>query len=160
MQNLTLEQASIIVEQALSKGRELEFNPLTVAVLDSGGHLVAFKREDSSGILRPEIAIGKAWGSLGMGVSSRTLGKRLSERPVFVNALQVASHGRVFPVPGGVLILNQNQEIIGAVGISGDTSEKDELCAIEGVKAAGLECDPATPDPLWNESKLGPETDK
>lgn len=160
MQALTLDQASVIVKTALSKGRELGFNPLTVAVLDSGGHLVAFKREDSSGILRPEIAIGKAWGSLGMGVSSRTLRDNLSERPTFVNALQVASQGRVFPVPGGVLILNQDGGIIGAVGISGDTSEKDELCAIEGVKAAGLECDPESPDPLWKETKLGPDPEK
>ena len=160
MQSLTLDQASIILETALSRGRELGFRPLTVAVLDSGGHLVAFKREDGSGILRPQIAIGKAWGSLGMGVSSRTLRDHLSDRPTFINALEVASQGRIFPVPGGVLILNQDQEIIGAVGISGDTSEKDELCAIEGIKAVGLECDPASPDPLWKESRFGPDVDE
>ena len=156
MGNLTLDQASTIIDAAIKKGRELGFLPLTVAVLDSGGHLVAFKREDESGILRPQVAIGKAWGSLGMGVPSRTLRDNLADRPSFVNSLSVASGGRFIPVPGGVLIYNQEQKIIGAVGISGDTSEKDEYCAIEGVKAAGLPSNPATPDPNWAGSTLGP----
>ena len=149
MSNLTLYQASTIVDAAIAKGRESGFLPLTIAVLDSGGHLVAFKGEDGSGILRPQIAIGKAWGSLGMGVSSRTLRDHLADRPMFVNALEVASQGRLFPVPGGVLIRDQDNSIIGAVGISGDTSEKDEYCAIEGTKATGLVPDPVSPDPNW-----------
>ena len=138
MSNVTLEQASVIVETALSKGREVGLKPLTVAVLDSGGHLVAFKRENDSGILRPEIAIGKAWAALGMGVSSRTIRDNLSDRPTFINSLSMASGGRFIPVPGGVLIKAMNHKTIGAVGISGDTFEKDEFCAIEDIKAAGL----------------------
>ena len=140
MTKLTLDQASSIVDAALAKGAETGCQPLTVAVLDAGGHLVALKRQDDSSILRPEIASGKAWGALGMGIPSRTLG----ERPAgFVNALMAASGGRVVPVPGGVLIRSGEGETIGAVGISGDTSEKDEVCAIAGVAAAGLVSDPA-----------------
>jgi len=138
MSNITLEQASVIVDTALTKGREVGLKPLTVAVLDSGGHLVAFKRENDSGILRPEIAIGKAWAALGMGVSSRTIRDNLGDRPTFINSLSMASGGRFIPVPGGVLIKAVDHKTIGAVGISGDTSEKDEFCAIEGIKAAGL----------------------
>ncbi len=138
MSNVTLEQASVIVDTALTKGREVGLKPLTVAVLDSGGHLVAFKRENDSGILRPEIAIGKAWAALGMGVSSRTIRDNLADRPTFINSLSMASGGRFIPVPGGVLIKAVDHKVIGAVGISGDTSEKDEFCAIEGIKAVGL----------------------
>lgn len=156
MSNVTLEQASIIVDTALAKGRELGFRPLTVAVLDSGGHLVAFKREDESGILRPEIAVGKAWASLGMGVSSRKIRDNLADRPTFITSLAMASGGRFVPVPGGVLIKDSNHKTIGAVGISGDTSEKDELCAIVGIKAAGLFPEPENPSPDWKDSTLGP----
>jgi len=154
MTSITLEQASTIVDAALAEGRRHEFMPLTVAVLDAGGHLVALKREDGSGIMRVEIATGKAWGGLGMGQSSRTLRDRLKDRQFFMNALSVASDGRFVPVPGGVLIRNEDGHVIGAVGISGDTSDKDEVCAIAGVKAAGLFPDPADPDPGWSASKL------
>jgi uncharacterized protein GlcG (DUF336 family) len=154
MAGLTLEQASRIVDTALARGREHTMMPLTVAVLDAGGHLVALKREDRSGILRPQIAIGKAWGALGMGISSRTIRDRLTERPTFLAALAAASDGRVVPVPGGVLIRAAGGDVLGAVGISGDTSERDEYCAIEGVKAAGLTPDPAEPAPNWSGSKL------
>ena len=157
MGNITLIQASVIVDAALAKGRELDFLPLTVAVLDSGGHLVAFKREDGSGLLRPQIAFGKAWGSLGMGAPSRTIRDNLADRPTFVDSLAAASGGRLIPVPGGVLIRDEHRTIIGAAGISGDTSEKDEYCAIEGVGAAGLYPDPSAPDPGWAGSSLGPK---
>jgi len=152
MQQITLQQASTIVDSTLAKGRELSLLPLTVAVLDAGGHLLAFKREDGSGILRPEIAIGKAWACLGMGTSTRALRDKLADRPTFVNALAVASGGRLIPVPGGVLIRDQNHMIIGAVGVSGDTSDKDEFCAIEGVRTVGLLPDPATPAAGWADS--------
>lgn len=135
---LTLEQASIIVDKAIAKGREMKIRPLCVAVLDDGGHVKALKREDGASILRPQIAIGKAWGSLGMGESSREIGQRLKERPAFLGALSAMSEGKVVPVPGGVLILKDNT-IIGAVGISGASSDEDEACAIEGIRAAGLE---------------------
>lgn len=139
---LTLAQASTIVDTALKKGRETSCAPLTVSVLDAGGHLVAFKREDRSGILRFDIAFGKAWGALGMGFGSRTLFERSANTPVFFTALAAASGGRLVPNPGGVLIKDAGGDILGAVGISGDTSDKDEACAIAGVEAAGLKADP------------------
>jgi len=128
--------------------------PLTVAVLDAGGCLVSLKREDGSGILRPEIAIGKAWGALGMGVPSRVLRDRLADRPSFQSALAAASGGRFIAVPGGVLLKRQDDFVVGAVGISGDTSDKDELCAILGARAAGFEPMPAQPSENWASSKL------
>jgi uncharacterized protein GlcG (DUF336 family) len=134
---LTLESASLIVGQALAKARERKFRPMCVAVLDDGGHLKALKREDGASVLRPSIAIGKAWGAVGMGESSRHLSERLKERPAFLGALSDMSGGKVVPVPGGVLIMD-SAEIIGAVGVSGGTADEDELCAIEGIKAAGL----------------------
>jgi uncharacterized protein GlcG (DUF336 family) len=139
---LTLAQASTIVDIALATARDLELVPMTVAVLDAGGHLVAFKREDRSGILRYDIAYGKAWGALGMGFGSRTLYERAANTPQFFNALYAASGGRVVTNPGGVLIRDSEGEIVGAVGISGDTSDKDEACAIAGIEAAGLFADP------------------
>jgi len=135
---LTLGKASIIVDKTLEKGRELKISPLCVAVLDEGGHLKALKREDEASILRPQIAIGKAWGAVGMGESTRELGQRLKDRPTFLNSLSDLSDGKVVPVAGGVLILEGNS-IIGAVGVSGGTSDEDEACAIEGIRAAGLE---------------------
>ena len=147
--DLPLEAASPIVDRALAAGRAAGMAPLSVAVLDAGGHLVALKRADGSGILRPEIAIGKAWAALGMGQSSRALGARLRDAQAFQNALAAASGGRFVTAPGGVLICDASGAVIGAVGISGDRSEKDEACAIEGVRAAGLTPDPAEPDPAW-----------
>src|SRR5512132_1264380 len=119
MSSLTLAQASIIVDVALQTGRDAAFNPLTVAVLDAGGHLVAFKREDKSGILRFDIAFGKAWGALGMGCGSRSLFERAANTPQFFTALSAASGGKVVPSPGGVLIRDASGDIIGATGISG-----------------------------------------
>ena len=138
MTSLTLAQASTIVDIALKHGREIKCAPLTVAVLDAGGHLVAFKREDRSGILRYDIAVGKAWGALGMGFGSRELAERAAKVPIFFNALAVASQGRLIPVPGGVLVKDAAGDVLGAVGISGDTSDRDEDCALSGIKNAGL----------------------
>jgi uncharacterized protein GlcG (DUF336 family) len=135
---LTLESASTIADKTLAKARASKFRPMCVAVLDDGGCLKVLKREDGASILRPQIAIGKAWGSIGMGESSRALGERLKERPAFLGALSTMSEGKVVPVAGGVLIMSGN-EIIGSVGVTGGTSDEDEACAIEGIKAAGLE---------------------
>jgi uncharacterized protein GlcG (DUF336 family) len=136
--SVTLAQASTIVDVALKKGRDINCAPLTVAVLDAGGHLVAFKREDKSGILRYDIANGKAWGALGMGFGSRELADRAAKNPLFFGVLATVSQGRLIPVPGGVLIKDESGAVLGAVGISGDTSDKDETCAIAGIEAAGL----------------------
>ncbi len=135
---LSLEKASIIVDRTLAKARESKYRPMCVAVLDEGGHLKALKREDGASILRPQIAVGKAWGAIGMGESSRQLGERLKDRSSFLGALSAMSEGKVVPVAGGVLVLQDNA-IIGAVGVTGGTSDEDEICAIEGIKAAGLE---------------------
>src|SRR3972149_10016521 len=100
----TRQAAARIVDTALARGREHRMMRLTVAVLDAGGHLVALKREDGSGILRPQIALGKAWGALGMGFSSRLIRDRLTDRPTFVTALGTASEGRVVAGAGGALV--------------------------------------------------------
>ena len=141
MTPLTLAQAATIVDKALEHGRQAKFKPLAVAVLDAGGHLTAFKREDGASILRPQIAQGKAWGTLGMGFGGREFARRVQTGATFLNALMVASEGKVVPAPGGVLIRDAEKNIIGAVGISGDVSENDEACAVAGIKAAGLVAD-------------------
>ncbi len=135
---LSLAEADTIITAALATGRDLKLAPLTVVVLDAGGHPVALKREDGSGILRVDIATGKAWGALGMGFGSRELAERAAKAPSFIAALTAVSHGRLVPVPGGVLLL-KGEAVVGAVGISGDTSDQDEACALAGIAAAGLE---------------------
>jgi uncharacterized protein GlcG (DUF336 family) len=139
MPALSLNQASRIVDLALEKGRELNCKPLTVAVLDAGGHLLALKREDASGILRPQIAQAKAWGALGMGIGGRALAERAAAHPEFFAALNNISGGRIAPVPGGVLIVNGAGDLVGAVGISGDQPDQDEACAVFGIESVGLQ---------------------
>jgi uncharacterized protein GlcG (DUF336 family) len=138
---ITLAQATTIVEASLKRGRETACAPLAVAVLDDGGHLKAFAREDGAGILRPQIATAKAWGALGMGVGTRALARRLADNPqqaAFFGALDAMSEGKVVPVPGGVLVRDAAGVLLGAVGISGDVSDKDEACALAGIAAARL----------------------
>lgn len=146
MTRLTLKQADAIADGTLAKGRELGFAPLTVAVLDAGGHVVVLKRDDRSSIMRPELATAKAWGALGMGFGGRELARRAGNMPGFFNALNTISDGRMAPVPGSALLRDQEGEVIGAVGVSGDTSENDEACLVPAVIAAGLT--PDTGDPL------------
>jgi uncharacterized protein GlcG (DUF336 family) len=144
---LTLAQADTMIDSALAAGRSHGFAPLTVAVLDSGGHLVAFKRQDGSGILRFDIAFGKAWGAVGLGIGSRGLAERAAIAPSFIDAAATASQGRLVPVPGGVLVRDASGVLIGAVGISGDTSDNDETCALAGIEAAGLKGQPGAAKP-------------
>jgi uncharacterized protein GlcG (DUF336 family) len=146
MTNVTLAQATTIVDAALAAGRAQKFKPLTVAVLDAGGHLVALKREDNSSLLRPQIATAKAWGCLGMGFGGRELARRGEKTPAFFGVLSELADGRMVPVPGGVLIRNAAGEIVGSVGISGDVSLNDEICAVAGIKAAGLVPDTGDPE--------------
>ncbi|MGF6245258.1 Uncharacterized conserved protein GlcG, DUF336 family [Paraburkholderia phenazinium] len=141
MPALSLSQASRIVDLALEKGRAINCMPLTVAVLDAGGHLLALKREDGSGILRPQIAQAKAWGVLGMGLGGRVLAERALAAPAFFAALGDISGGRIAPVPGGVLVRDENNDVVGAIGISGDKSEVDEICAVFAVESVGLKAD-------------------
>jgi len=139
--SVTLAQASGIVDVALKKARDLKQMPQTVVVLDTGGHLVCAKREDGSGIIRFEVAVGKAYGALGMGWGSRTMMERAAQNPNFLTAIAAASGGRLVPNPGGVLIRDASNQIIGAVGISGDTADNDEIIAVAGIEAAGLKAD-------------------
>ena len=147
MDSMLLEQANVIADQALQKGRELKFAPLTVAVLDAGGQIKVLKREDNASLLRPEIALGKAWAVLGMGFGGRELARRAEQMPAFFTALNAMSAGRMVALPGGVLIRNREGRVIGSVGISGDTSDNDEKCAVEAVTAQGLIADTGDPRP-------------
>ena len=135
---VSLSVANTIITGTVAKGRQLGLKPLTVAIVDAGGWLIAFQRADGSPNLRPAIAIGKAAGAVGLGVSSRQIGEMAVERSHFISAVaHVASQGLV-PVAGGVIILDQDGRVIGGVGVSGDTSDNDELCALAGIEAAKL----------------------
>ena len=158
--SLTLDVAGIIMDTALAYGSDENLLPLTVVVLDAGGKMIVSKSEDGSGIMRLDIARGKAWGALGMGMSSRMIRDRLSARPAFVTSLAAVADGQFVPVPGGVLIEDADGLAIGAIGISGDTSEKDEYCAIRAVQDAGLQAEPPQIDPEWQSSSLSDHEDK
>ncbi len=145
---LTLAQASTIVDASLAKGRALGLLPLTVVVLDAGGQIKAVKREDGCSLLRFDIAQGKAFGALSLGVGGRELFRRSTAMQGFVNALSDLTAGRgagAVPVPGGVLVTDAKGVILGAVGISGDVSDKDEEAALAGIAAAGLSADTGAP---------------
>jgi len=135
---LTLEQANAMIAGAFAAGNAKGLKPISVAVLDAGGHLTAFQRQDGSSNLRPQIAIGKASGALAMGVSSRKLGEMASERPSFLAALGPIAPGGLIPAAGGVLVTGADGSLLGAVGVTGDSSDNDEHCALAGVAAAGL----------------------
>jgi len=141
MSALTLEIATTISNRALAAGREISAAPLTVAVLDAGGHLISLVREDGASMLRPQIAIGKAWGAIALGKASRLIANDAQQRPAFIGAVNTLAQGNLIPAPGGVLIRNAENAVIGAIGITGDTSDIDEQCAINGVLAAGLVAD-------------------
>jgi len=136
--NLRLSTAEAIVDGALEKAGELGCAPLAVAVLDAGGHPVVLKRQDDAEFLRIPIAVGKAYGSLGMGHPGRVLGERAAHAPAFFGALSDMTGGRVVPGMGGVLIRTHEGALVGAVGISGDSGERDEACAIGGIERAQM----------------------
>lgn len=142
---LSLAQAEAIIAGARAKGRELGLLPLTVVVLDAGGQVKASVREDGSSLLRPEIALGKAFGALALGLGGRELARRAQAMQGFMNALSDLAGGRAVPVPGGVLVLDAAGVILGAVGISGDVSAQDEVCALAGIAAAGLGAETGDP---------------
>ena len=144
---ISLAAARTIVVRALAHARSSDFPPMTVAVLDAAGRLVAFAGEDGSSLLRERIARGKAHGALNMGVGSRSLAARAASNPAFVNSLVSLADGNLVPVPGGVLIRDDNDAVIGAVGVSGHLPGDDEACAIHGITAADLRADPGAADP-------------
>ena len=141
MSALTLKLATQLATQALTAGRTISAAPLTIAVLDSGGHLVTLQREDGASLLRPQIAIGKAWGAIALGKGSRLLAVDAQQRPAFFAALNSTGQGSVVPAPGGVLIRDQAGNLLGAIGISGDLSDIDEQVAIKAVQALDLRAD-------------------
>ncbi|MCP2073840.1 UNVERIFIED_ORG: uncharacterized protein GlcG (DUF336 family) [Pseudomonas lini] len=141
MSALTLKVALGLAGQALAAGREVSAAPLTVAVLDSGGHLITLQREDGASLLRPPIAIGKAWGAIALGKGSRLLAQDAQQRPAFFAALNGLGQGSVVPAPGGVLIRDQDGKVLGAIGVSGDVSDLDEQVAVRAVEGVGLLAD-------------------
>jgi uncharacterized protein GlcG (DUF336 family) len=138
MADLTLDVARKILDTALAKGVEKKLKPLVVTVLDARGCVKVSAAQDGTSLLRSEIAHGKAYGALAMGMGSRALFQRAQEQAYFVNAVNTLAQGRLVPVPGGVLILDGSGALLGAVGVSGDTSDNDESCALAGIEAAGL----------------------
>jgi uncharacterized protein GlcG (DUF336 family) len=141
MTELKLDVARKILDAALAKAAELKLNPLAVTVLDARGATKAFAAQDGTSLLRGEIAHGKAYGALSLGMGSRAIFKRATEQAFFVSAINTMAKGALVPVPGGVLIRDAGGAVIGAVGISGDTSDNDEACALAGIAAAGLKAD-------------------
>jgi len=140
MANITLSQANAIIAGALKKGEEMGLKPLTVAVVDAGGHLKALARSEGASTLRPQMATGKAYGCISLGVGGRWINQNGIDRSHFMDGVVALSDGRILPVPGGVLIRDKG-EIIGAVGVTGDTADNDEVAAIAGVEAIGLSAD-------------------
>ena len=138
MSKLTLEQANKIIEVAFAKAREMKVKPLAVAVLDDGGNVRSLQRQDDASMLRNEVAIGKAWAAVGMGVASRTLLDRAKGNPHFFGALSATAQGKFIPQTGAVVIKDKDGTIIGAAGASGGTGEEDEAVCMAGITAAGL----------------------
>ena len=134
---LPLAAAEAMIDGAFAEGLRLNLLPLTVVVLDAGGNLVGAKRQDVSGIVRFDVARGIGWASLGMGLPAAVLGQRMKENVGFLTGIVGVSGGRVAANDGGVLVVNEHGEAIGAVGISGDVGTKDEIAAIAGIRAAG-----------------------
>lgn len=145
VRGVNLEQASKIIDVALAEARRRNLRPMTLCVVDGGGDLVVYKREDHTGINRYAVAYGKAYGALVMNRSTREIGQIAKNGTMFITAMMDALGGRMIPSPGGVLIKNAEGFIIGAVGSSGDEAHEDEAVAIIGVKAAGLMSEPAEP---------------
>jgi uncharacterized protein GlcG (DUF336 family) len=139
---MKLEVAQRIVAGALADARAKKFKPLAVAVLDARGAVKAFAAEDGTSLKRFEIANGKAHGALSMGLGSRTIGKMAAERPHFVAAVTHVVGGALIPVPGGVLVRDAAGNLLGAVGVSGDTSDNDEIAAVAGIESSGCKADP------------------
>ncbi len=135
MSSLTLAQANKIIEVAFAKAREMKVKPLAVAVLDESGNVRSLQRQDEASMLRNEVAVGKAWAAVGMGVASRTLLERAKGNPQFFGAL---SSTRFIPQTGAVVIKDKQGKVIGAAGASGGTGEEDEAVCIAGIEAAGL----------------------
>ena len=138
---ISLRKARTIVRKALEKGREMELKPLSVVVLDAGGHVIAFEREDGASPGRFAIAHGKAYGSVMLGMAGRAQMARAEQQAYFMDAVNGLFGGQTVPVPGGVLVRDKRGAVIGAVGVTGDTSDNDAAAAEAGILAAGLQAE-------------------
>jgi uncharacterized protein GlcG (DUF336 family) len=138
MHRLSLAQANTLIEAAFAKGAKLGLKPLTVTIHDPGGHLIACQRQDGASNMRVKLAGGKACGALALGVSSRTIGEMALERPHFVAAVDTMAEGGMVPAAGGVIVCDGEGTILGAIGVTGDTSDNDEACALAAIEKAGL----------------------
>lgn len=138
MADLSLDTARQILDAALAKATQAKLKPLVVCVLDARGCIKAFAAQDGTSLMRGEIAHGKAYGALALGMGSRAIFQRAQEQPYFVGAVNAMAQGALIPVPGGVLFHDAGGTLLGAVGISGDTSDNDEIAAVAGIEAAGL----------------------
>lgn len=141
MSKLTLKQANIIIEKAFEKAQEMKVKPLAVVVLDDSGNVVSAQRQDNASMFRFDVGLGKAWGAVAMGCSSRALAKRAKDNPNFMVTLAATAKGKFLPQPGAVLIRNAQGEVLGAAGASGGTGDEDEACCAFGVEQAGLKAD-------------------
>ncbi len=137
-EKLTLAAANAMIEKAFEKGAELKLKPLSVVVLDAGGHVIAFQRQDGASNLRFKMAHGKAYGTLALGIGSRAIYERAQEQSYFINAINAIADGALVPVPGGVLVKTASGDVLGAVGVTGDTSDHDEACAVAAIEAGGF----------------------
>lgn len=135
---ISLDKANTIITAAFAKGKEAGMKPLSCVVVDAGGHVIAFQRQDGTSFLRLDIARGKAAGALALGVNSRRIGEMAAERPSFIASLGHSAAGGLIPVAGGVIVKGPDGLPIGAVGVTGDTSDNDEIAALAGIAAAGL----------------------
>ena len=138
MTTLSLEQPDKMIDAAFARAQELRLKPLTIAILDPGGHLIALARQDGSSNLRPAIAIAKASGALALGVSSRKIGQMAVERPAFITSLSTMAPAGIVPAAGGVIVAGPSGKVLGAIGVTGDSSDNDEMCAIAGALSTGL----------------------
>jgi uncharacterized protein GlcG (DUF336 family) len=141
MPALTLSQANVIIAKAFERAREMKIKPLAVVVLDEGGNIISAQRDDGASMFRIDVAKGKAWGAVGMGASSRALGKRARDNPNFFLSLAATSQGRFLPQTGAALIRAKDGTVVGAAGASGGTGEEDEACCVYGIEQAGLTAD-------------------
>ena len=138
MNRISLDQANAMIDAAFAEGAKLGLKPLTVTIHDPGGHLIAMQRQDGASILRGKLAAGKACGALSLGVSSRTVGEMALDRPHFIAAVDAMGEGGMVPAAGGLIACDAQGTVQGAIGVTGDTSDNDELCALAGIAAAGL----------------------
>ena len=139
---LTLDKANTIIAAGFAKGAELGLKPLSICVLDAGGHPIAFSRQDGASNLRFKVAQAKAYGAVSLGMGCRAIFERAQQQPFFIGSLNNLTDGGIVPVPGGALVLDAEGGILGAVGITGDTSDNDEIACVAGVEAAGFKAQP------------------